>query len=53
MCREFISESFALISSGARTEDCVENKADPIFEEIWEDPDEGNIQEGVNARMNF
>ncbi|XP_051878607.1 LOW QUALITY PROTEIN: cell growth regulator with RING finger domain protein 1 [Pristis pectinata] len=38
MCREFVSESFALISSGVRTEDnvdAVENEADdPILEDI-------------------
>ncbi|XP_067847692.1 cell growth regulator with RING finger domain protein 1 [Heptranchias perlo] len=52
MCREFVRESFALISSGVQIEeevDTVEDGADnQILEAIWEDPDEEDIHNGAN-----
>ncbi|XP_069773078.1 cell growth regulator with RING finger domain protein 1 isoform X2 [Narcine bancroftii] len=50
MCRVFVSESFALISSGIQTEGKVDK---PIEEDIWEDEDERNVRDGINARFDF
>uniref|UniRef100_UPI00398F3501 cell growth regulator with RING finger domain protein 1 isoform X1 n=2 Tax=Pristiophorus japonicus TaxID=55135 RepID=UPI00398F3501 len=52
MCREFVGESFALLSSGVRTEEEVDAD-DQILEDIWEDPDEENIHNGVNERRDL